>query len=85
MNLNNEILWTGAASVVSFNAGKTHLASFDQSNNTGAVDVKMDEFVPDKKSSSKMPGSTFSSELDWGSYIIATAKSTTKKIGALIH
>ena len=75
----------GSKCLVSFNAGKTHLASFDQSNNTGAVDVKMDESVPDKKSSSKMPGSTFSSELDWGSYIISTAKSASTKIGALIH
>ena len=75
----------GSKCLVSFNAGKTHLASFDQPNNTGAVDVKMDESVPDKKSSSKMPGSTFSSELDWGSYIFSTAKSATTKIGVLIH
>ena len=75
----------GSKCLINFNAGKTQLASFDQSNNTGAVDVKMDESVPDKKSSSKMPGSTFSSELDWGPYIISTAKSATKKIGALIH
>ena len=28
---------------------------------------------------------TFSSKLDWGSYIVPTAKSASKKIGALIH
>ena len=28
---------------------------------------------------------TFSSKLDWGSYIISIAKTTSKKIGALIH
>ena len=39
----------GNKCLVNFNAGKTQLASFDQSNNTGAVDVKMDESVPDKK------------------------------------
>ena len=27
--------------LVEFNAGKTQLVSFDQSNNTGAIDVKM--------------------------------------------
>ena len=75
----------GSKCLVNFNAGNTQLASFDQSNNTGAVDVKMDESVPDKKSSSKMPGSTFSSELGWDSYIISTAKSVTKEIGASIH
>ena len=28
-----------------FNVEKTQLISFDQSNNTGAIDVKMDESV----------------------------------------
>ena len=31
--------------LVDFNAGKTQLVSFDQSNKTGAIDVKMDESV----------------------------------------
>ena len=30
-------------------AGKTQLASFDQSNNTGAIDVKMDGSVLEEK------------------------------------
>ena len=30
-------------------------------------------------------GLTFSSKLDWGSYIIFIAKTVSKKIGALIH
>ena len=32
-----------------------------------------------------MLGLTFSSKLDWGSYIISIAKTASKKIGALIH
>ena len=32
-----------------------------------------------------MLGLTFSSKLDWGSYIISIAKSAFKKIGALIR
>ena len=32
-----------------------------------------------------MLGLTFSSELDWGSYIISIAKTASKKIGALIR
>ena len=32
-----------------------------------------------------MLGLTFSSKLDWGSYIISVAKTASKKIGALIH
>ena len=32
-----------------------------------------------------MLGLTFSSKLDWGSYIVSIAKTASKKIGALIH
>ena len=71
--------------LVDFNAGKTQLVSFDRSNNTGAIDVKMDESVLEEKSSFRMLGLTFSSKLDWGSYIISIAKTTSKKIRALIR
>ena len=40
--------------LVDFNAGKTQLVSFDQSNNTGAIDMKMDGSVLEEKSSVKM-------------------------------
>ena len=65
--------------------GKTHLFLFDRSNNTGAIDVKMDGSVLDEKSSFKMLGLTFSSKLDWGSYVISVVKTAFKKIGALIR
>ena len=68
-----------------FSAGKTQLFSFGWSNNFSVIDVKMDGFVLEEKSSFKMLGSTFSSELGWGSYIISNAKTVYKKIGALIH
>ena len=67
------------------NAGKTQLVSLDQSNNTGATDVKMDGSVVEEKSPFKMLGLTFSSKLDWGFYIISIVKTASKKIGALIH
>ena len=41
--------------------------------------------VLEEKSSFKMLGLTFSSKLDWGSYIISIAKTTSKKIGTLIR
>ena len=47
--------------------------------------MKKCESVPDEKLSFKMLVLTFSSKLDWGSYITSIAKSTSKKIGALIH
>ena len=37
--------------LVDFNAGNTQLVSFDQSYNTGAIDVKMDESVLEEKPS----------------------------------
>ena len=43
-----------------FNTGKTRLVSFDQSNDTGAIDRKIDELVLEEKSSFKMLGLTFS-------------------------
>ena len=68
---------------VDFNAGKTQMVVFDWSNNTGSIDVKMDGSVLEEKSSFKMLGLTFSSKLDWGSYIISIAKTASKKIVAL--
>ena len=50
--------------LVDFNAGKTHLVSFNQSKNTGAIDVKMDGSVLEEKLSFKMLGLTFSFKLD---------------------
>ena len=35
--------------LVDFNAGKTQRVSFDQSNNTGGVDVGMDGSAPEEK------------------------------------
>ena len=66
-------------------AGKTQLVLFDRSNNTGSLDVKMDGSVLEETSSFKMLGLTFSSKLNWGSYIISIAKTASKKIGALIR
>ena len=46
--------------LVDFNARKTEFVSFDQYN-TGAIGVKMDGSVLEKKSSFKMLGLSFSS------------------------
>ena len=83
-DLRDTVDW-GKKWLVDFNAGKTQLVSFDRSNNNGSIDVKMDGFVLEEKSSFKMLGLTFSSKLDWGSYIISIAKTASKKIGALIR
>ena len=61
------------------------MVSFDWSNNTGAIYVKMDVSSCKKKSSFTMVGLTFSSKLDWGFYIISIAKTTSNKYGALIR
>ena len=61
--------------LVNLNAGKSQLILFDRSNDTAAIDVKMDGSVLEEKSSFKILGLTFFSKLDWGSYIISIARS----------
>ena len=83
-DLEDTVDW-GKKWLVDFNAGRTKLVSFDWSNNNGSIDVKMGGSILEEKSSFKMLGLTFSSKLDWGSYIISIAKTASKKIGALIR
>ena len=45
----------------------------------------MDGSVLEEKTSFKMLGLTFSSKLDWGSYIVSVAKIASNRIGALIR
>ena len=72
-DLQDMVDW-GKKWLVDFNAGKTQLVSLDRSNNNGSIDVKMGGSILEEKSSSKMLGLSFSSKLDWGSYIISIAK-----------
>ena len=71
--------------LLDFNAGRTQLVLFDWSKNTGGIDVKMDGSTVEEISSFKMLELTFSSKLDWSSYIISIDKSASKKIGGLIR
>ena len=82
-DLRDTVDW-GRKWLVHFNAGKTQLVSFDQSNNTDAIDVKMDGSILEEKSSFKMLGFTFLSKLDWGSCGVSIGKTACKKIAALI-
>ena len=80
----NNLDW-GKKCLLDFNAGNTQLVSFGCSNNNGSIDVKMDESVLEEKPSFKMLGLTFSSKLDWDSYIISIVKTTSMKIRAFNH
>ena len=40
-DLQDTVHWSKKWLVVDFNAGKTQLVSFDRSNNSGSIDVKM--------------------------------------------
>ena len=42
--------------LVDFNVGETQLVSFDRTNSTGVIDVKMDESILGKKSYFKILG-----------------------------
>ena len=66
--------------LVDFNAGKAQVFWFDWSNNTVAIDVKMDGFVLAEKSSFKMLGLTFFSKLDLGSYLSLLPKLPPRKL-----
>ena len=83
-NLRDTVDW-GKKWLVDFNAGKTQLVSFDRSNNNGSIDVKMDGSVLEEKLFFELLGLTFSSKLDWYSYIISITKTASNKIGALIR
>ena len=77
LNLIYETLRTGAGSGLLISMlEKTQLVWFDGSNNTGAVDAKMDGSI--------LNWILNSPKLDWGSYIMSIAKITSKKIGTLI-
>ena len=78
-DLRGTVDW-GGKWLVDFDAGKSQLVLFDWSNNNGSIDVKMDGSVLDEKSSFNMLGLTFSSKLDWGSYINSIAKAASNKI-----
>ena len=69
---------------VDFSAGKTQLVLFDRSYNSSSIGVKMTGSALEEKSTFKMLGLTFSSKVDWGSYIISFSKTASKKTGALI-
>ena len=60
-DLQDTVDW-GKEWLVDFNAGETQLVSFDRSNNSGSIDVKMDWSVLEKKSSFMMLGLNFSSK-----------------------
>ena len=78
-DLRDTVNW-GRKWLVDFNAGKTQQVSFDWSNNTGAIDVKMDGSVLEEKSSFKMLGLSFSSKLDWALIVSLLLKRSPRKL-----
>ena len=81
-DLQDTVDW-GRKWLVDFNAGKTQLVSFEQSNKTDVINLNMNGSYGG--TSFKMVGLTFSSKLDWGFYIISITKTACKsQIGVLI-
>ena len=74
----------GKKQLVDFDEEKHNIDSFHQSNNSGAIDMKMDWSVLKKKSSFNILGVSFSSKLNIGSYIVSIVKTAFKKSGALV-
>ena len=71
-DLRDTVGW-GKKWLIDLNARKTQQVLFEQSNNNGSINIKIDGSVLEEKSSFKMLGLTLSSELDGGSYIISIA------------
>ena len=78
-DLQDTVGW-GRKWLVDFNAGKTQLVSFDRSKNTGAIDVKMDGFLFEEKTSLNMLWLTFSSKLDWALTLSLLLKLPPRKL-----
>ena len=71
--------------LANFNARKTQLVLFDCTNNSGVIDVKLDRSVLEEIRSFRMLGMSFSSQLDWDSYIASIVKTASEKTEALIR
>ena len=69
LNLIYETLWTGARSDLLISVLEK-LVSFDQSNSTGSIDVKMNGSVHEERSSFKILWLAFSSKLDWAKLLL---------------
>ena len=65
LNLFYKALGWGRMWLVDFNAGKTQLVLFDWSNNTGAINVKMNGSVLEEKFFFEVLWLVFSSKLEW--------------------
>ena len=61
-DIQDPVNW-GKKWLVDFNAGKTQVVQIGGSNNTGSIDLKMDESVLEEKLSFQMVELTFSSKL----------------------
>ena len=68
-----DIVDCGKKWLVDFNTENTQLVSFDQSNNTGAIEVKTDGSFLEEKII-RIQRLSFFSKSDWGSYIISIAE-----------
>ena len=90
-------MWSGILSLATTGIGlwtqvwstrygwKAQLVSFVQSNNTGAIYVKMNGYVLEEKMYFKMLDLSFSSKLVWGSYIISMMKLPAKKLAMYLY
>ena len=70
LNLIYETLVWGSTWLVDLTAGKTQVVLFLQSKNV-KIDMEMDGSVLEERSSVKILVLSFSSKLEWGSYIIS--------------
>ena len=74
----------GRKQIFDFNAGKINLSHFTSGITLMLLIWKWMELFLKKKTLFKMQELSFSSKLDWSSYIYSIAETASEKIGALI-
>ena len=71
--------------LVSFNATKTKLLSFNRHRESGLIPLKMNDIELPESSSFRLLGLVFTPKLDWKPYVQSIAKQASKRVGSLFR
>ena len=81
----NDIVEWGNRWLVTFNATKTKLLSFNRHRDPLLVPVKMSSTELHEETSFRLLGLTFTPTMDWKPYIQSIAKAASRKVGSLFR
>ena len=81
----SDIVEWGNRWLVTFNATKTKLLSFNRHRDPLLVSVKMSSTELHEETSFRLLGLTFTPTMDWKPYIQSIAKAASRKVGSLFR